>query len=284
MMIDNAGKQTLLVIENTTENFALINKTLQNTYLIEHASDSKKGLKLALSDNPPDLILLDTALPDMDGYEVCRRLKEQPETQNIPVIFIAAESSPAEEEKGLALGAVDYITKPLSPPIVKNRVKTHLAIKDSIETIHHRIYIKQSTANDAIQDIFHGYSSMGAGAGHRHCRDRHPAQAHRRLHQQAARAAPLRHRAMRDPAVRRPAGHAAGAGIHRPDPGRHLQLPDHQISLREAGKEPEEAAGEENKKAVKLSFTAFLFVQVGQSRKVYWLGAFFAGKIPGNII
>ncbi len=159
MMIDNAGKQTLLVIENTTENFALINKTLQNTYLIEHASDSKKGLKLALSDNPPDLILLDTALPDMDGYEVCRRLKEQPETQNIPVIFIAAESSPAEEEKGLALGAVDYITKPLSPPIVKNRVKTHLAIKDSIETIHHRIYIKQSTANDAIQDIFHGYSS-----------------------------------------------------------------------------------------------------------------------------
>ena len=95
----------------------------------------------------------------MDGYEVCRRLKEQPETQNIPVIFIAAESSPAEEEKGLALGAVDYITKPLSPPIVKNRVKTHLAIKDSIETIHHRIYIKQSTANDAIQDIFHGYSS-----------------------------------------------------------------------------------------------------------------------------
>lgn len=89
----------MLVIENTTENFALINKTLQNTYLIEHASDSKKGLKLALSDNPPDLILLDTALPDMDGYEVCRRLKEQPETQNIPVIFIAAESSPAEEEK-----------------------------------------------------------------------------------------------------------------------------------------------------------------------------------------
>ena len=159
MMIDNAGKQTLLVIENTTENFALINKTLQNTYLIEHASDSKKGLKLALSDTPPDLILLNTALPDMDGYEVCRRLKEQPETQNIPVIFIAAESSPAEEEKGLALGAVDYITKPLSPPIVKNRVKTHLAIKDSIETIHHRIYIKQSTANDAIQDIFHGYSS-----------------------------------------------------------------------------------------------------------------------------
>lgn len=71
---------------------------------------------------------------------------------------------------------------------------------------------------------------------------------------------------------------------HRPDPGRHLQLPDHQISLREAGKEPEEAAGEENKKAVKLSFTAFLFVQVGQSRKVGWLEAFFAGKIPGNII
>ena len=154
MMIDNAGKQTLLVIENTTENFALINKTLQNTYLIEHASDSKKGLKLALSDNPPDLILLDTALPDMDGYEVCRRLKEQPETQNIPVIFIAAESSPAEEEKGLALGAVDYITKPLSPPIVKNRVKTHLAIKDSIETIHHRIYIKQSTANDCYSGYF----------------------------------------------------------------------------------------------------------------------------------
>ena len=80
--------------------------------------------------SPPDLILLDVMMPGMDGYEVCRRLKENPKTADIPVIFITARADTEDEQRGLDLGAVDYITKPISPPILAARVRTHLRLKD----------------------------------------------------------------------------------------------------------------------------------------------------------
>jgi class 3 adenylate cyclase len=90
-----------------------------------------KALELAHGDPPPDLILLDVMMPEMDGYEVCRRLQEDPATRDIPVIFVTAKTEVEDETKGFELGAVDYITKPVSPAIVQARVRTHLALKES---------------------------------------------------------------------------------------------------------------------------------------------------------
>jgi putative two-component system response regulator len=97
------------------------------------ASGGEKALRIAQSDNPPDLILLDVMMPDMDGYEVCRRLKENPGTRDIPVIFLTAKSAVDDERMGFELGACDYIAKPVSPPIVMARVKNHLALKASAD-------------------------------------------------------------------------------------------------------------------------------------------------------
>ena len=93
------------------------------------ANGGQKALQIAVSDTPPDLILLDITMAGMDGYEVCQRLKLDPKTMNIPVIFLTAKTEVEDEKKGLELGAVDYITKPISPPIVMARVKNHLALK-----------------------------------------------------------------------------------------------------------------------------------------------------------
>ena len=84
---------------------------------------------IAVSHAPPDLILLDIVMPEMDGFEVCQRLKRNPLTTNIPVIFLTSKIGVDDEKKGLDLGAVDYITKPISPPILLARVKTHMLQK-----------------------------------------------------------------------------------------------------------------------------------------------------------
>ena len=122
-------RNTILVVDDTPDNLALMSSLLKDAYKVKVANDGEKALRIAASDSPPDLILLDIMMPDMDGYEVCRRLKRDPKTMNIPVIFLTARSEMADEKKGLELGAVDYITKPVSPPIVMARVKSHLALK-----------------------------------------------------------------------------------------------------------------------------------------------------------
>jgi len=126
-MINNS-KQTILVVDDTPENITLITGVLGDLYKVKVALNGKKALSVAQSDNPPDLILLDIMMPDMDGYEVCRLLKENESTQAIPVIFVTAMSEIKNEEQGLSLGAVDYITKPISPPLVLARVKTQLRL------------------------------------------------------------------------------------------------------------------------------------------------------------
>ncbi len=99
------------------------------------AKNGEQALKRALSDTPPDLILLDILMPGIDGYEVCRQLKAHPKTQHIPIIFISTMSGDMDEAKGLELGAVDYISKPISPPIVLARVKTQLNLKQAYQEI-----------------------------------------------------------------------------------------------------------------------------------------------------
>lgn len=110
-------------------NIRLVCEALQSDYEMIVAVSGERALELAVSQTPPDLVLLDVVMPGMDGHEVCRRLKANPETQDIPVIFLTAQDQEADETQGLELGAVDYITKPCSLPIVKVRVKTHLELK-----------------------------------------------------------------------------------------------------------------------------------------------------------
>ena len=122
-------RATLLVVDDMPENLTLMNSLLKDDYKVKVANGGKKALKIAASDSPPNLILLDIMMPGMDGYEVCRRLKENEGTKDIPVIFITAKSDTEGEAQGFDLGAVDYITKPFVHQIVLARVRTHLQLK-----------------------------------------------------------------------------------------------------------------------------------------------------------
>ncbi|MGX5220878.1 HD domain-containing phosphohydrolase [Pseudomonas segetis] len=119
----------VLVVDDIPENLELMSELLLDSYRVKVASSGINALRIAASETPPDLILLDVMMPGMDGYEVCRALKQNPQTQAIPVIFLTAKSEIADEQLGFDLGAVDYITKPISPPIVMARVKSHLQLK-----------------------------------------------------------------------------------------------------------------------------------------------------------
>lgn len=118
----------IMVVDDTEANIDILVETLADDYKVIVAMDGESALE-DIQVNPPDLILLDVMMPDMDGYEVCRRLKADPYTRDIPIIFVTAKSEESDETKGLDMGAVDYITKPFSPPIVQARVKTHLILK-----------------------------------------------------------------------------------------------------------------------------------------------------------
>lgn len=122
------AKPTLLVVDDAPINIDVLLETLSDDYVVRVAGDGASALS-AVKKALPDLILLDVMMPDVDGFEVCRRLKEDPISRSIPVIFLTALAEDADEERGLRLGAVDYITKPFNPVIVKARVRTHLELK-----------------------------------------------------------------------------------------------------------------------------------------------------------
>ncbi len=128
----------VLVVDDTPENLQLMTGLLKDLYKVKVAKSGERALEIAASEPHPDLILLDVMMPDMDGYEVCRRLKSNPATRDIPVIFITAKIEMDDEMKGLELGAVDYITKPISPPVMMARVETHLKLKASADFLHDR--------------------------------------------------------------------------------------------------------------------------------------------------
>lgn len=127
-MLEPQRRATILVVDDTPTNLTMLNTLLRDTYRVKLANSGAKALQLAQVE-APDLILLDIMMPDMDGYEVCRQLKTQAATQRVPIIFLTAKTQPEDEERGLALGAVDFIHKPISPPLVAARIKTHLQMK-----------------------------------------------------------------------------------------------------------------------------------------------------------
>ncbi len=131
--IDAASKPTVLVIDDAPDNLALMSGLLKDSYQVKVAQHGEMGLKVALTSPPPDLILLAIMMPDLDGYEVCRRLKSNPASRAIPVIFLNAQTDLQDEQKGLLLGAVDYITKPISPSLMLARVATQIALKTNVD-------------------------------------------------------------------------------------------------------------------------------------------------------
>lgn len=131
-------KATVLIVDDQPTNIHTLASLLKADYRILTATSGKKALAMAQGDAPPDLILLDIVMPDMDGYDTCRQLKDNEATRSIPVIFVSALDHVDDEERGLNLGAADYISKPFSPAIVRARVRNQVALKlktDMLEKI-----------------------------------------------------------------------------------------------------------------------------------------------------
>ena len=135
-MMGKEDRATILIVDDTPENIAVLDDLLSSDYQLRPALNGEKALTIANSaDNRPDLILLDIMMPGMDGFEVIKILKGEPTTRDIPVIFLTAMTGAEDEEKGLKLGAVDYITKPFAPSLVRARIKTHLALKEASDRL-----------------------------------------------------------------------------------------------------------------------------------------------------
>ncbi|TWO68703.1 response regulator [Caenimonas sedimenti] len=143
----------VLVIDDTPQNLSLMRDLLDAHYTVKLAPSGARGLEIAAA-TPPDLILLDVMMPDMDGYEVCRRLKAAPASADIPVIFVTAMTETENEEEGLALGAVDYITKPICAPIVLARVRSQLALKAAADLLRSRNALL-AASNARVQELLY---------------------------------------------------------------------------------------------------------------------------------
>jgi CheY-like chemotaxis protein len=149
------AKKRILVVDDTPANIKVLNDILKDIYHVSVATNGRDAIKLATAKPKPDLILLDIMMPGMDGYEVCRQLKTGRSTSAIPVIFVTAMGKDADESKGFEVGCVDYITKPISPPRVLARIKTHLSLKEAYEdlTLKNKELIEAGKLKQEVENI-----------------------------------------------------------------------------------------------------------------------------------
>ncbi|MBI2308465.1 MAG: two-component system response regulator [Rhodocyclales bacterium] len=158
-ILDFPPRQTILIVDDTPDNVRLAATLLKERYRTRVATEGAQALQLAAAWPQPDLVLLDVDMPGMDGYEVCARLQADPLTADVPVVFLTARDRVEEEERGLRLGAVDYIAKPISPPILLARVQTHLALKNARRLLADKnAYLEMEVARrmhelGAVQDL-----------------------------------------------------------------------------------------------------------------------------------
>jgi putative two-component system response regulator len=129
--MDIPNRPVVLAVDDTPENLLLLNDLLEDAYEVRLAANGQSALRIAALEPMPDLILLDVMMPELDGYEVCRRLKASSYTCDIPVIFLTARHQSADEQRGFMLGAVDYISKPINPDTLRARVSTHIRLKQA---------------------------------------------------------------------------------------------------------------------------------------------------------
>jgi serine phosphatase RsbU (regulator of sigma subunit) len=144
-------KKTVLLVDDAPANIQIVNSILKDIYKIRIATSGAKALELAKVTPPPDLILLDVMMPEMDGYEVCTQLKLRSETRDIPVIFLTGQTNVDEETRGFDVGAVDDIHKPFSPAVVKARVQTHLVLRGIREQLAQQLLTIQNELETARQ-------------------------------------------------------------------------------------------------------------------------------------
>jgi len=127
------GRHTVLIVEDVPSSAMAVAQALEEHYAIRLALDGESALGMAMTDDPPDLILVDVEMPGIDGFEVCRRLKADDRTRNLPVIFVTGRGSEDDEALGLSLGAIDFIHKPISPALLRARVRNHLLMKQQAD-------------------------------------------------------------------------------------------------------------------------------------------------------
>jgi len=144
-----AEQKLILVVDDTPFNISVITGALKDTYRTKVATSGAKALSIAGAAEKPDLILLDVMMPEMDGYEVCRRLKTDPMTREIPVIFLTAQTEAEDETRGFQVGAVDYVHKPFSSAVVKARVQTHLILRETREKLAQQLLAIQKELETA---------------------------------------------------------------------------------------------------------------------------------------
>jgi len=137
-MFSMDGKRSILVVDDIKDNIDVLHAILKDDYKIQFALSGRKALELAKK-HKPDLVLLDVMMPEMDGFTVCKALKDNPSTKNIPVIFVTANNETMDEVTGFEIGAVDYITKPVTPTIVKARVQTHIQLSNQKQLLFEEV-------------------------------------------------------------------------------------------------------------------------------------------------
>lgn len=150
-MSDTYKTKTVLLVDDAPANIQIVNSILKDNYKIRVATSGAKALELVKVAPVPDLVLLDVMMPEMDGYEVCTKLKLDPETRDIPVIFLTGQTEVEDETRGFGVGAVDYIHKPFSPAVVKARVQTHLALRAMREELAQQLLTIQKELETARQ-------------------------------------------------------------------------------------------------------------------------------------
>ena len=143
----------VLIVDDERANISALVELLKNDYQLLIAKNGEQALRRAAGDPRPDIVLLDVLMPGMDGHEVCRRLKADPKTAEIPVIFVTVKREVGSETEGFALGAVDYITKPISPPVVKARIKTHLENKEARAFAENRNAILEQMVSERTREL-----------------------------------------------------------------------------------------------------------------------------------
>ena len=132
-------KFSVLIVDDERYDIKVLTEFLHDDYKIMAVKNGEQALKIVQGANPPDLILLDIMMPDIDGYEVCTRLKADKQTRDIPVIFVTAVSEVMDAARAFELGAVDYVTKPFNPLTIKARVKTHVQLYNTMQELKHTL-------------------------------------------------------------------------------------------------------------------------------------------------
>ncbi|SEF91252.1 HD domain-containing phosphohydrolase [Oceanospirillum linum] len=153
MLNDHDQRPRILIVDDSHLNISVLLGLLKSDYKTLIAKDGQQAFYRVFGEQPPDLILLDIMMPGIDGYEVCRQLKQDPRSKHIPVIFVSAMSQVADEEKGLSLGAVDYISKPFSPPLILARIKTHLALASQNRELERQVLRRTEELDRSRKDL-----------------------------------------------------------------------------------------------------------------------------------